>query len=205
MMLIEHLSRLLGIPAAYRTFRQLVCPKGLFRTYVNEYITPVAGEKVLDIGCGPGDILDHLPNVLYTGLDVSSAYIESARKRFGSRGRFLCGDIGKVSIEREAGTFDAVLATGVLHHLADAEAISLMEIARLALRSGGRLITYDGCYIPCQSRMARWLLRSDRGKFVRTVPEYERLASTRFQQVHSQIRQDLLRIPYTHLIMRCTN
>jgi hypothetical protein len=50
----------------------------------------------------------------------------------------------------------------------------------------------------------RYLLSRDRGKFVRTLPEYEALARTQFDRVATYIREDVLRIPYTHLIMVCT-
>ena len=71
-------------------------------------------------------------------------------------------------------------------------------MARRALRPNGRLVTYDGCYVPQQSRTARWLLANDRGKFVRDREDYMRLASVRFPKVETHFRQDLLRIPYTH-------
>jgi SAM-dependent methyltransferase len=175
-----------------------------WRIYVDEYVKPVVGDKILDIGCGPADILNHLPAVNYTGLDISPEYISSAEKRFGSRGRFLCSDVGRAAIEEEQGTFDTVLAVGVIHHLDDGQAAKLFGLARLALRPNGCLVTYDGCYVSQQSRTARWLLANDRGKFVRTCEEYVRLASTRFPKVKTHLRHDLLRIPYTHLIMRCS-
>jgi cyclopropane fatty-acyl-phospholipid synthase-like methyltransferase len=175
------------------------------RTYLAEYVKPAPGDKILDIGCGPADILNYLPAVNYTGLDISPEYICSAKKRFGSRGRFFCNDVGLAKIEGEQGTFDLVLAIGVIHHLDDAQAARLFDLARLALRPTGRLVTYDGCYVAQQSRIARWMLAKDRGKFVRTRDEYLRLASTRFSKVEPHLRHDLLRVPYTHLIMRCFN
>ena len=141
----------------------------------------------------------------YTGFDISPQYIASAQQRFGDRGRFYCDDVGLASIERERGTFNLALATGVVHHLEDDQAVKLFSLARAALRPAGRLITFDGCYVPDQSGAARWLLRKDRGKFVRAREEYVRLASTSFSKVEAHLRQDLLRIPYTHLIMRCSN
>ena len=66
-------------------------------------------------------------------------------------------------------------------------------------------MTYDGCFVPGQSRLARWVLRQDRGKFVRQRDEYERLAATSFSKLDTHVRHDLLRIPYTHLILRCSN
>jgi cyclopropane fatty-acyl-phospholipid synthase-like methyltransferase len=147
--------------------------------------------------------LNYLPAVNYTGLDISPEYICSAKKRFGPRGRFYCNDVGLAAIEEEQATFDLVLAIGVIHHLNDAQAARLFDLARLALHSTGRLVTYDGCYVPQQSRIARWLLAKDRGKFVRNREDYLRLALARFSKVEPHLRHDLLRVPYTHLIMRC--
>lgn len=174
------------------------------KTYLAEHAKPVPGDKILDIGCGPGDILDYLPDTDYTGLDISPEYISAARQRYGLRGRFCCGDVGLTTIEGEQGSFDLVLAVGVIHHLDDAQAAKLFTLARRALRPTGRLVTYDGCYVPKQSKIARWLLAKDRGKFVRTQEEYERLASLHFHKIEPHLRHDLLRIPYTHLIMHCS-
>jgi len=204
MKIIDTLSSVLSLPAGYRMFVRLV-GGDVQKKYVNEYIRPRLGDKVLDIGCGPGDMLASLPGVEYLGVDISPEYIEAARNRFDAKGRFFCGDIGTATVELEKGTFDLVLATGVLHHLDDERAARLFELARLALRSDGRLITYDGCYVPEQSRMARWVLSKDRGKFVRSRDQYLRLASRCFSKVEPHLRHDLLRIPYTHLIMYCSN
>jgi SAM-dependent methyltransferase len=205
MKLLDTLTVALKLPAAYRFFRQAVGGRNGSCVYLDEYVRPIRGEKVLDIGCGPGDMLNFLPNVDYLGLDISPKYIEAAKARFGNRGRFCCGDVGLATIEQEHGTFSLAMATGVLHHLDDQTATKLFELARIALGPGGRLITFDGCYVPKQSGIARWILDHDRGKFVRTRPEYERLASRCFAKVESYVRHDLLRIPYSHLIMRCSN
>jgi SAM-dependent methyltransferase len=204
MMVIENLSKVLSFPGAYRLFSRMVSGN-VWEVYLTEYVKPAAGEKVLDIGCGPGDVLNYLPKVDYTGVDISPEYIDSARKRFGNRGRFLCSDVGLLTIEREHGTFDLAIATGVLHHLDDGRAAKLLELARLALKPGGRFISYDGCYLPDQSKIARWLLGKDRGQFVRVREDYLRLASASFCRVEPHLRHDLLRIPYSHLIMRCSN
>lgn len=203
MKIIERLSAVLSLPAGYRLFRRLV--GGDLERYVTEFVKPRADDKVLDIGCGPGDMFGALPHVDYLGLDISPEYIAAARRRFGTAGRFLCTDVGAATIETERGQFNLVLATAVLHHLDDERAKWLFELAHTALKPGGRLITYDGCYVPEQSRLARWILRNDRGKFVRTLDEYVRLASVSFPNVQTHVRHDLLRIPYTHLIMYCSN
>ena len=204
MPMLNRLSSLLSIPAGYRLFSRLVRGNA-WETYLSEYIKPMPGEKVLDVGCGPADILDYLPAVSYTGVDLSPKYIESAQKRFGSRGRFWCSDVGSVGLEAERGSFSLVLATGLIHHLDDQQAAATFEMVHHAMRPDGRFITFDGCYVPGQSGVARWFLARDRGQFVRTREEYARLASARFPAVELHLRHDLLRIPYTHLIMRCGN
>jgi SAM-dependent methyltransferase len=205
MTVLERLSGALDLPFAYRYFRRIVGGESSTQTYLNQYVKPASGNKILDIGCGPADMLSYLPAVAYTGFDISPAYIEAARNRFGSRGRFLCGDVGLTTLEGEEGTFDLVLALGVLHHLNDAGANQLFALARRMLRPEGALVTYDGCLLDGQPAMARWLLAHDRGKFVRSLDGYLKLTSAHFSTVESHLRNDLLRVPYTHLIMRCCN
>ena len=195
---------LLALPSVYRIFRTIVRGDGC-RIYVSEYVQPLPGEKVLDIGCGPGDILENLAAVDYLGFDISREYIEAAQKRFGRRGRFFCGDVGLTAIDQEAASFDLVLATGVLHHLEDHQAISLFNLARRALKPGGRLVTFDGCFVAGQSKLARFVVSRDRGRYVRESAEYAKLAAQVFPQVRTFIRHDLLRIPYTHVILQCAN
>lgn len=195
---------LLTFPSVYRLFRAIVRGDGC-RIYVSEYVRPVPGEKLLDIGCGPGDILEDLPAVDYLGFDINPKYVEAAQNRFGHRGRFFCGDVGLTAIDKEAGSFDRVLATGVLHHLDDNQAISLFKLARRALKPGGRLVTYDGCFVAGQAKLARFVVSRDRGQFVRECAEYVKLAAQVFPEVRSFVRHDLLRIPYTHVILQCGN
>jgi hypothetical protein len=57
--------------------------------------------------------------------------------------------------------------------------------------------------VPEQSGMARWIIKLDRGNHVRTRDEYIALASRQFRNVRVTILHDLLRIPYTHIIMEC--
>ena len=194
----------LRFPRIYSLFSRVV--GGNARSvYVEKYIRPEEGDKILDIGCGTADILLHLPRVEYVGLDMSQAYIKYAEKRFGSRGTFLTTKVARETITKFSFfDFDMVLATGVLHHLNDDEAIQALELARSVLKPGGRLITFDGCYIKGQSWLARFILSKDRGKYVRTKDEYLSLASELFKDIQFSIHHDLIRIPYTHIIMECT-
>lgn len=172
------------------------------RVLARKYIQAQPGMRVLDIGCGTGSILTFLPQVDYLGFDLNPAYIEAAQTRFGERGRFLCADVN--AAPREAvGTFDRILALSLLHHLEDAEVIALMSVACRLLAPQGRLVTVDPCYKLGQPAAARFLIHRDRGRNIRTAQSYAELARTAFSSVEAEVRQDLLRVPYTHAILSC--
>ena len=196
------LNNVLGLSIAYRAFGSAVGASKGRRAYVSQYIRPRAGDRILDIGCGPGDILEALPHVTYHGFDSNAAYVAAATQRFGSRATFAVRRVSPELVGQYV-DFDIVLATGVIHHLDDEQAHALFAIAKAALRPGGVLVTLDGCYAQGQSRLAKAFLDFDRGQFVRTEDEYLRLATATFTDVAHHKCSDLLRIPYTHLIMRC--
>lgn len=193
---------LLALSFLYRFFGSAIRGEG-WQIYLRDYVRPKAGDRILDLGCGPADILQLMPAVDYTGVDLNADYIQSAQHRFGDRATFQCADICSFELGGSAGSFDIVLATGVLHHLDDEQAVQFMNVASSALSKNGYLVTLDGCREPQQSVVVRWLLNSDRGKFVRYRQDYERLALAKFDRVEADVRGDLLRIPYTHCIMRC--
>jgi SAM-dependent methyltransferase len=195
-------SLLLRFPRLYSLFGAIVGGDGRSR-FVQTHVRPEAAQKILDIGCGPADILAWLPEeVAYVGFDESRAYVAAARRRFGARGTFRCARVTRDLVGAYSG-FDVVLALGVLHHLDDAECRTLLEIARLALRPGGRLVTLDGCFVEQQGRVARWLLKRDRGTHVRTEDAYLSLVRDTFPDVRHQMYSDLIRLPYTHIVMEC--
>lgn len=193
---------LLAHPRFYSLFRRLVGRDTARAVYAREHLRVAPGQRVLDIGCGPADILAFLPGVRYEGYDISPQYIERARQRFGARGEFHCRAVDD-SLPVPAGGFDVVIAHGLLHHLDDDQARALFRVARRALKPAGRLVTFDGCFSKDQSAAARFFLRLDRGRHVRTREAYEALARAEFPEVRSFVRHDLIRIPYTHLIMEC--
>ena len=199
--MLQSIRSVLAIPAAYNLWWNVVGGPAWAKVLVSEYIQPRDGARILEIGCGPGTIVDYLPQVEYVGFDLSSKYIEMARKRF-PQAEFVCERVSRFSLEKQQ-TFDVVLALGVVHHLDDQEARQLFQIASDALKSGGKLITIDGVWTSNQSATARWLLARDRGEYVRKEGEYVKIASEMFATVRPSIRHDLLRIPYTHLIMEC--
>ncbi len=174
------------------------------KVLVRDYIRPRPGMSILDVGCGTATILAHLPRVKYLGIDRNSLYIDAARAQFGSRGTFVCGDVNDAPPEVKSDTFDCILAIGLLHHLEDHEVCGLMAAGRKLLAPGGRLVTLDPCYRDGQSWFARFLIDQDRGQNPRTEAGYSVLAGSVFERVQVTLREDLLRVPYTHLVMTCS-
>ncbi len=85
----------------------------------------LCGRKLLDVGCGLGDLLGFLRSrgvsADYTGVDLSSKMIDTARGRLPG-GRFMCTDVfadgeaaddAEVPFGREA--FDVIFCSGVFN------------------------------------------------------------------------------------------
>ena len=194
---------LLSSATLYRWSQAVVGGRHARRLFVERFVRPEPGLKVLDIGCGPGDILDFMPDVDYVGVDLDANYVSAATRRHGHRGTFLQGSVAGFEIPG-AGSFDLVLAAGLLHHLDDTDAGHLFRLARRALVPGGRLLTLDGCFEPGQGRIARFMLEADRGRHVRTRQAYEALACEVFPSVDSSIEERFFHVPYTLLVMNCS-
>ena len=137
------------------------------RVLVKEHIRPKSTDRILEIGCGPGTLAPFLPTTDYVGFDANPEYIKLAQRRFPGL-QFVCERVSEYTLA-ERGSFDIVLAFGILHHLDDAEAVQLFRIAHDALKPGGRLVTHDGVWTSNQSGIAKYLLARDRGQFVRLV------------------------------------
>jgi SAM-dependent methyltransferase len=116
--------------------------------YSKEWHIPIAadfagasGKKVLEIGCGLGTDGAQFTRAGadYTGVDLTDAAVELARKRFelsGLIGKFRTADAENLDFENES--FDIVYSHGVLHHTPDT-ARAVREVHRV-LKLDGRAI-----------------------------------------------------------------
>lgn len=114
--------------------------------YQKEWHIPAAadfqsssGLRVLEVGCGLGTDGAQFAQAgaNYTGVDLTEAAIELARKRFelfGLPGEFRTADAEQLDFPDES--FDLVYSHGVLHHTPDV-ASAVREIHRV-LRPGGK-------------------------------------------------------------------
>jgi SAM-dependent methyltransferase len=196
------LRRLLSVPWIYTALQNAAGARRVRATLAREFIRPRPGERVLDVGCGPAEMLPELSGVHYVGIDLSAAYIDAARARYPGRGEFLVGDAA--SLGTTGRRFDVVLGIALLHHLDDAEAESFLAAAADLLEPGGRFLSFDCAYTTPQNPVARFLISRDRGRHVRTPAAYEALLRRHFELVRTDLRTDLNWIPYTHFVMTGT-
>jgi cyclopropane fatty-acyl-phospholipid synthase-like methyltransferase len=190
----------LSNPNVYDFVQNVLGAGKLRKELVRKYVRPYDGMKILDIGCGTGEILEYLPAVEYLGVDLSETYIRSAVDRYGERGEFHVGRAESAPWPKDR-SFDVVLSLGVLHHLGDGEVISFLDSIKSLMDRDTRIVTVDPCFDDEQSSIAKSLARLDRGQNVRTEGQYRSLFEKRFRSVKSAVRHDLLNIPYTHCIL----
>jgi SAM-dependent methyltransferase len=105
-----------------------------------DFVRPAPGLRVLDIGCGTGQsrqlYAEHAAT--YVGIDLSEAALARARAKFPDD-RWECCDARQLPFE--AGSFDLVCFSSVLHHIDDFET-ALVEGLRV-LCPGGKAFAFD--------------------------------------------------------------
>jgi SAM-dependent methyltransferase len=193
---------ILSHPLIYSSFQYLMGAKQGWTYFANFHIRAQKGDNILDVGCGPGDILNFLPKVNYWGFDISKTYILKAKHKYGNIANFECKYLTSHDLE-SLPKFDLVIATGVLHHMDDDMVIDFLKLAFKALKVSGRLVTVDPCFVSNQNPIARFIISKDRGQNVRTKEEYVKLITQVFEKVEMNIKHKIF-IPYTHCYIEST-
>jgi arsenite methyltransferase len=116
------------------------------RRLVREALAAAPGDRVLDVGCGPGfyvaELLDQVgPTGSVVGVDASPQTLALARRRTEGRGNVALHLADATALPVTDAGFDAALSVQVLEYVADLDA-ALGELHR-ALRPGGRLVVWD--------------------------------------------------------------
>lgn len=192
--------RIFSVPSIYRLAQSAIGADKVRDFLVDEVLHLTPGERVLDIGCGPADILEYLPDVDYVGFDHSASYIGAAQARFGERGQFINTAAGDIDLAPFAPR-DIAMSIGVLHHLNDDEVRGALETARAVIGTTGRFVSLDPTFAEGQHAVGRFLASRDRGQHVRTPKETEQLVREVFENVSVSARHDLLRVPYSHVLV----
>lgn len=110
----------------------------LYRARIRPYLASLGRPaRVLDLGCGGGDVLTHLArraqrdglSVEWIGVDPDPRALEVAGARSTTGGaRFVCTDSAGLLADGER--FDLVLSNHVLHHLTSSELARFADESR---------------------------------------------------------------------------
>lgn len=111
--------------------------------------------RVLDFGCGPGNITNICKNAGYLmqGVDLSEVMIERARRRSKGQGIgfSVLESAEPLDLPFEPGSFDAVISSSVLEYVSD-PLDCLKELSRVAAPGGFLILT-----VPNMLHPQRWL------------------------------------------------
>jgi len=111
----------------------------LRRETINDFLQQhaPAGAKVIDVGCGLGDVLAGLKGEYQLfGMDYAKSNVQAATRRLGARAEIKQGSIYEIPFA--SNSFDVALCLEVLEHIED-DARGVRDIARV-LKPGGFLI-----------------------------------------------------------------
>jgi len=106
---------------------------------IRDMVGEATGLRIIEVGSGGGHVLRMFRGARLTAVDVSSAFLATARENLAGYGAELIhGDVVKLGL-REGG-YDRVICTEVLEHTTDPQSI-LAEMARLLAPDGRAVIT----------------------------------------------------------------
>ncbi|MGG3282995.1 class I SAM-dependent methyltransferase [Paenibacillus solani] len=126
---------------------------------VAELLAPQPGERILDLGCGTGDLAYEISasGAHVTGMDYSAEMIERAKGKYPGL-TFMVGDGENFATETP---YDAVFSNAALHWMKDAA--SVVRSVYNSLKPGGRFVAefgglgnIDGIYQALKSVFANY-------------------------------------------------
>lgn len=127
-------------PVLYDRQLQFVSQYG---TDVVGWLSPQPGERILDVGCGTGDLAAIMAEAgaHVVGIDQSTSMIEQAQSKFPSL-TFIPVDVTAECPDYYAGSFDAAFSNAALHWVKQPEAAA--RHIYTALHPGGRFVAEFG-------------------------------------------------------------
>lgn len=141
---------------------------------IREHFNALPQDRVLDFGCGTGELSVFFSPEQYTGIDIDSHNIAYAKKHY--RGNFLVADGTKLPFTDKS--FTKILIVGVFHHLNDAQSIE-------AIREIKRVLAPEGIVLCMEDTMSRsWITelmhKIDQGDYIKSFDSWHKMFQNEF-------------------------
>lgn len=189
-------KKILNYPILYKLSQKIFFADNFRKKILKKFVKD-KNLNILDIGCGPGNMIKYLNFKRYYGFDTDKKYIEYAKKKY-KKCHFFCEIFSKSSIKK-IGKIDTVILFGLLHHINNDEVNQLLKNIKLTLKNKYKIIILDPVYEDGQNLVAKFLINNDRGKFVRTSKEYiELFKKLNFNPIFKIYHQKI--VPYTWIV-----
>ena len=107
------------------------------KSYIDEFVDKLLGKRVLDVGCGAGQITNYIAQkgIDCIGIDFSEELLKIARQNF-SNSKFILADICNYEQKEQV---DGIITKDMLFHLPNEDLIKVLEKFRRLLKPNGSL------------------------------------------------------------------
>lgn len=195
------IHNLINNPEVYKIIQFLMSGTSIEKKIIKKRISKKK-IKVLDIGCGPANVLNYLPKCEYYGYDIDKRSINYAKKKYSKKNfHFFCKKFNKNEL-KSLPNFDLILLFGIMHHLNDKQVNSILNLCKKKMKKNSHLLTKDPILIENQNIIAKFLINNDRGLNVRNRRNYLRLIKKHFKNLQFKIIHQSF-VPYTWFTTTC--
>lgn len=165
-------GKILGHPFVYEKIRPFAVG-GIDMSPSYSALRLDAQSVVMDVGCGTGDALRYIPAVgAYHGFDTDAIALQHAQRRARDRGMANAHFHSRIVTPADFATIrpTALVLSGILHHLNNAEAHALLGMAAAAPQLE-QIVTQDVVFLHGEL-LNNFFATYDRGEFVRDASGY---------------------------------
>ena len=199
-MLVHLGHKILSNVYCYQLFQKFTGATKYKNQIVTNILKPNIKNEVVDLGCGPGSLIQFLNEEdRYIGIDTSLNYLSKA-KELNTKADVLLvkQDLGDIGWGKNLAdlTKPVILAMGLFHHLDDYEFNTVLSELSSNTNPGALVYFIDPIITLHSSQAARWFASNDRGKWIRDQDKLFDLFRNHGWQLDTTIEQNKLVIPY---------
>lgn len=180
------LYSLLNNPKFFNPFSKYFGDQGIVDEVVREETGSSGSVKILDLGCGTGNLSRLFPPMNYIGVDSDEKYINFARENY--KREFHVMNASDLKFSGDA--FDMVFSKDLFHHLKDDEFVKVLSEIKRVLKPSGKALIIEISYRMADDLLYKKILRRlDRGEHIREFSALERFVRSIFSVEKSYIKR----------------